>query len=467
MTNSYNNRLRVKVDVQQPTGVWTNQFGYDAAKRLTNVTSQAGAYGYALGGGSAASALLRKLSLPNTAYVTNTYDSVARLLSTTLKNSSHTTLNAHTYTYNPANQRTQQLFNAGSTVNYTYDRIGQLKVADSGTASEDRGYAYDKAWNLSYRTNNTTLNTFTVDGKNQLTTSTPSGANNYDYNGNLISSGGGALWFYYDAENQLTQVTSNNVAGFITQWQTFLAYDGRQRLRLRIERAPAALAGGPAAPGGGVVPLSAGWVTNSVTEYIYDGMRVIQERNQYNTPTVSYTRGTDLSGSMEGSGGIGGLLGRSHGYSAGNWSKHNFYHADRNGNVTYLVNSSQTRSASYRYDPYGNALIASELLSYLGGIPNTYRFSSIRPPIGGPLGAIICLIINPTAIGPEPEPPHLTTFDPMIRDHIEDMKDCFAQAHEQDLYNIRTGRSPMTDEEFDDYVELCIKGKTYKGFKLK
>jgi len=49
--------------------------------------------------------------------------------------------------------------------------------------------------------------------------------------------GGGALWLYYDAENQLSQVTSNNVAGFITQWQTFLAYDGRQRLRLRIERA--------------------------------------------------------------------------------------------------------------------------------------------------------------------------------------------------------------------------------------
>jgi len=62
--------------------------------------------------------------------------------------------------------------------------------------------------------------------------------------------------------------------------------------------------------------------------------------------------------------------------SCGNWSTHNYYHADGNGNVTYLVNSSQTRSASYRYDPYGNALIAAELLSYLGGIPNTYRFSS-------------------------------------------------------------------------------------------
>jgi hypothetical protein len=47
-------------------------------------------------------------------------------------------------------------------------------------------------------------------------------------------------------------------------------------------------------------------------------MRVIQERDGSNNPLVSYTRGTDLSGSMEGAGGIGGLLARSSGYSSGN-----------------------------------------------------------------------------------------------------------------------------------------------------
>jgi hypothetical protein len=45
--------------------------------------------------------------------------------------------------------------------------------------------------------------------------------------------------------------------------------------------------------------------------------RMIQERNASNVPTVSYTRGTDLSGSLEGAGGIGGLLARSSGYSSG------------------------------------------------------------------------------------------------------------------------------------------------------
>jgi len=89
---------------------------------------------------------------------------------------------------------------------------------------------------------------------------------------------------------------------------------------------------------------------------------------------VSYTRGTDLSGSFEGAGGIGGLLGRSHGYHSGtgNWNTHNYYHADGAGNVTYLVNSSQTLAASYRYDPFGNLLGSSGTLA----AANVYRFSS-------------------------------------------------------------------------------------------
>src|SRR5438094_485943 len=101
-------------------------------------------------------------------------------------------------------------------------------------------------------------------------------------------------------------------------------------------------------------------------------MRIIQERDGNSNPTVSYTRGTDLSASLEGAGGIGGLLARSHGYSSGNWSTHNFYHADGNGNITYIVNSSQALAASYRYDPFGNTISSSGTLASA----NVYRFSS-------------------------------------------------------------------------------------------
>jgi RHS repeat-associated protein len=110
----------------------------------------------------------------------------------------------------------------------------------------------------------------------------------------------------------------------------------------------------------------------SETIYFYDGNRVIQERDGNGNPTVSYTRGRDLSGTLEGAGGIGGFLARSDGYSSGNWTDHNYYHADGNGNITYLVSSSQTLAASYRYDPYGNTISSSGTLA----AANVYRFSS-------------------------------------------------------------------------------------------
>ena len=359
VTNSFNNRLRVGMDLKQPTGVWTNKFTYDGSRRLTNVTSPAGAFGYQLASG-APSTLTVKLLLPNTSYITNTYDVNARLLATRLLTSSSSILNSNSYSYNPANQRTQQLFNAGSTYNYTYDKIGQLKIADSGTASEDRGYTYDAAWNLNYRTNNSATTTVTVDGLNQLS-SFGFGACAYDGNGNLTNSHSDKRSYVYDDENQLQELYVDDAGGNPEKATEFL-YDGLGRLRIRREytyNPPSFLE-------------EALWQLDSETRYIYDGWRVTQERNGSGTPTVTYTRGTDLSGSLQGAGGIGGLLGRSHGYSSGNWSTHNFYHADGNGNVTYLVNSSQTAAASYRYDPYGNLISSSGSLASA----NVYRFSS-------------------------------------------------------------------------------------------
>jgi RHS repeat-associated protein len=97
-------------------------------------------------------------------------------------------------------------------------------------------------------------------------------------------------------------------------------------------------------------------------------------------PTVAYSRGLDLSQSLEGAGGIGGLLARSHGYSGGSWGTHNYYHADGGGNITALVNSSQTIVASYKYDSFGRTL------SLIGTMAtaNVYRFSSkeIEPNTG-------------------------------------------------------------------------------------
>src|SRR5579883_111568 len=348
VTNRYVNWLRTSMVLQQPSGLWTNKFVYDAAGRLTNVTSPSGVFGY--GFGARPSTLVSRLSLPNTSCITNTFDSGARLTGTYLDNNSGTVLDSSIYGYNAASQRTAFTNAAGTYVQYSYDNIGQLKVAISSASTENRGYAYDSAWNVNYTTNNGSLATYTVDVKNELTSDNGI-AMVYDANGNRITNNA-YLAYFYDGENRLTEISDVVYHSF----QTIFTYDGLSRLRTRLEQ----------------TWTGSKWVTGSTVNYIYDGTRVIQERGVSNNPLVSYTRGPDLSGSLEGAGGIGGLLARSSGYSGGNWTTNHVYHADGNGNIMYLEDSSQAMAATYRYDPFGNMLSSSGPMAGL----NVYRFSS-------------------------------------------------------------------------------------------
>jgi len=289
MTNIYSNRLRVRLSLKQPVGLWTNGFGYDASRRISSASSLAGTFTYLYPAGLA-SELPVRLSLPNGAYVTNRYDGNARLLGTWLKNSGNSILDAYEYAYNPASQRTNLTRADASGVAYVYDRLGQLKVANSTVNSEDQGYTYDSAWNLNYRTNNGSLESFSVDVKNQLS-SQPAGGCAYGANGNLTNNAG---WLYvYDDENRL--VSWSQGAPSLGAKGAAFVYDGQGRLRSRSDY-----------EGDG-----SQWVLQGVANYIYDGMRVIQERDAGNAPAVAYTRGKDLSGTLEGAGGIGGLLARS------------------------------------------------------------------------------------------------------------------------------------------------------------
>jgi RHS repeat-associated protein len=382
VTNGYVNRLRTAMSLQQPTGFWTNGYIFDGVRRMTNVTSQAGSFAYLLGGAGSASPLTKRLLLPNTAYITNTFDAEARLLTTTLSHSGGSMLDYYAYIYNPASQRTNLTRADSSSVRYAYDTAGQLTVADSSVNAEDRGYLYDAAFNLNTRTNNGATAAFKVDYDNELTNA-PSPVSNqtYDGNGNLVSSHSGKVSLVYDDENQLIQwfqYQSGSTCLLNGDLRTDFVYDGLRRLRQRVEymyetNSSSSSSPPPSGGGGGGPPCNVGgWTNLSTTDYIYDGKRVIQERDASNTPTVSYTRGPDLSMTLEGAGGIGGLLARTSGYSGGNWATHYFYFADGNGNITYMLDNSQNSVATYRYDPFGNLISSSGSLANA----NVYRFSS-------------------------------------------------------------------------------------------
>ena len=290
LTNLYHSSvpgLRIGFSLQQSSGTWTNGFGYDAARRLTNVTSPAGAFSYQYVG---ASRLVGKILEPSNAYITNYYDSFSRLTNTSLKTSGNLVSNYHAYVYNDGNQRTKQTRFDGSYVNYTYDNIGQLQSAKgyttNGTAitTEQMGYKYDAAWNLSGRTNNGTVTTWSINSLNQLPAS-PYGTWTYDSNGNLYTDG--TVYYGYDSENQLIWIDQ-------TSYQRVeFTYDARGRMKIRKN----------------YTWSSSGWSLAQTVNYIHDGMLVVQERVA--SALVSYTRGVDMSGSFQGAGGIGGLLSRS------------------------------------------------------------------------------------------------------------------------------------------------------------
>lgn len=419
-----NGQRRSGLTLLAPNGSpWTQAYAYDAAERLTNLTSAAGVFSYLYAGGRGfpPAAVL----LPNGSQLTNWVDTAGRLYRTELRNSAAAVLNAHGYGYNVASQRISATNWAANTWSYGYDGAGQLVVAQGkesgGTsrAQEQFGYKYDAAGNLNARTNNALVQTFNVNSVNQLTTLTRSGTltvagmttpaatgvtvkdnsnqpqsatlyadktfarsgitlldgNNtftavaqdslgrldtntvvaylpdtvtcqYDDNGNLVSDG--RRGFAYDAENQLTTVTVTNV------WHSRFVYDGLGRRRLRME----------------AVWVNGAWATNQVVRYVYDGMCVLQERDGNNVPQVTYTRGLDLSGTLEGAGGIGGLLALTR--HASPLTDHFFYHADGNGNVTSLTDGKQQIAARYVYDPYGNLLGLHGRMAEV----NLYRFSS-------------------------------------------------------------------------------------------
>ena len=148
-----------------------------------------------------------------------------------------------------------------------------------------------------------------------------------------------------------------------SRWKSEFTYDGRGRMRVRKD----------------YTWYLTDWLLQGETRYVYDpasgagGMRVVQERDSSNRPLVSYGRGNDLSGSLEGAGGIGGLLSRSEHSLTSPYAitRNDFYYADGSGNIVGMVYTIQEALAEYRYDPFGRP----RLMSRTKAAANVYRFS--------------------------------------------------------------------------------------------
>ena len=233
----------------------------------------------------------------------------------------------------------------------------------SGQSSRIASFNYDAMGNRTSATiasqGGGTFNYGSATTANQYTSITGRSAITHDANGNQLLNGAGAA-FTWDSENRLLTVTP--VSPSLGDKAHVHSYDGLHRRVTRTTREW----------------TSSGWTNLETTYFIYDGWNVIEEWTSTFSPatTATLTRrltwGQDLAGSpsLQGAGGVGGLLMVEEITSTTNEAYH--FHYDGNGNVTEITDHLGVSAATYRYDAFGNTLVATGTYA----ATNRYRFST-------------------------------------------------------------------------------------------
>ena len=181
----------------------------------------------------------------------------------------------------------------------------------------------------------------------------------YDADGNLTSDG---RWAYtWDGENRLVEMKRDAVSPSGARIWLVFEYDAQGR---RIRKTVSTNAGG-------------GWVEQTDAVFLYDGWNVMVELNANSGKARlrTYVWGSDLSGSLQGAGGVGGLLWVSNYQTAYQEETLptgvHFVAYDGNGNVMALVKAADgTVSGRYEYGPFaepvriGGALAKAQPLRF-------------------------------------------------------------------------------------------------------
>ena len=192
--------------------------------------------------------------------------------------------------------------------------------------------------------------TYTPDNLNQYDAIETGGVTDnpvYDDDGNLTHQQG--MVYAWNGENRLISVTPATPVDGDKKVEFAYDYMGR-----RVKKS--------------VYTFTAGsYQLSAASLFVYDGWNLIQELDGAGAVTKSYVWGLDLSQSLQGAGGVGGLLAMADGTDT------YLYCHDANGNVGRLVNAADgTVAAAYEYAPFGGLIHKSGDAAD----ENVFRFST-------------------------------------------------------------------------------------------
>ena len=289
--------------------------------------------------------------------VTNAWEATRDVLDTKENKVGSTVISNYDYAVNAIGQRTGVTTSGSAFPNlptwaWAYDSLGQVTSADSSVSTSDRAYQYDSIGNRKKSADSLTLpssDNYTSNALNQYTTLQPWGTGVspvYDFDGNMTlgplpASPTVNSTLIWDAENRLIEV--KNSAGITLEKNVFDS--GSRKIAT---------------------------ISNGVTTlYLYDAWNCIAE---YTGTTLSRTRlwGMDLSGTMQGAGGVGGLLSESQVITSNPITLNSFSPTyDGNGNISEYLASNGSVATHYEYDPFGNTVVNTDT-----GNQFAYRFST-------------------------------------------------------------------------------------------
>jgi RHS repeat-associated protein len=292
----------------------TVSYTNDALDRLTAISGDAGNFAYSYTG---ASPLVTRLTRPNGSYTDYQYDSLNRLVSVANKISSGETISQYGYTYNDKDLIAGETATSGAPV--------------TSFVNGQTTYSYNNINELLSTTN--PAQTFTYDTEGNMTQwNSPEGkiyTGIYDIRNRLRSTG----WEYFT----ITPILESE-----SYTVNYKYGDDGHIGEKEVEYSK--------------YSTSTYWTKKVM--YVVDDYLPLQERDDSNNILGEYTWGLHQGG------GIGGLLSLKQG------GQNYYYLYDGKGNVTAVIDSSQTVVAAYTYDPFGN------LLTSTGSLDQPYQFST-------------------------------------------------------------------------------------------
>ncbi|MCK9304429.1 MAG: hypothetical protein M0P27_03420 [Bacteroidales bacterium] len=335
------------------------QYGYECFNRLSTVTSIIGAetntftYTYLQGAD-----LVYTMNSDSGVQWTRQYESKRDLITAVSNSWDTTTISSVDYLNDQLGRRTRRAdyFNSATIIN-TFIYNQNSEVIGASIENNNYNYKYDPIGNRAWNQLNGSTNTYVANQLNQYISVSSAGSTKnltHDNDGNLTFNG--SEWHHtYDGENRLLKSEPHSA----TNGSIMFEYRYNHK-NLRVEKTQKKLSGrSPSYP---FDPSGAGtWNAVETRKYVWDGHNIAAETiTDYIAPATNiscYTWGLDLSGTLQGAGGVGGLLSDTKIVN----SVTNTYFAvgDGNGNITEYVDNTGAAKAHYEYSAVGEITVQS------------------------------------------------------------------------------------------------------------